>query len=87
MRDLNDLFYFAAVVEHQGFAPAARALNLPKSTLSRRVAGLEDRLGVRLIERSTRRFSVTEVGQEFYRHCQAVLAAFQHSGIRSLEFT
>jgi DNA-binding transcriptional LysR family regulator len=74
MRDLNDLFYFAAVVTHHGFAPASRALGVPKSNLSRRVARLEDRLGVRLIERSTRRFAVTEVGQEFYRHCQAVIA-------------
>ncbi len=73
MRDLNDLFYFAAVVDHHGFAPAARALDVPKSTLSRRVARLEDRLGVRLIERSTRRFSVTEVGQEFYQHCKAMI--------------
>ncbi len=74
MHDLNDLYFFASVVEHHGFAPAARALGLPKSSLSRRVARLEARLGVRLIERSTRRFSVTEVGQEFYRHCQAVVA-------------
>jgi DNA-binding transcriptional LysR family regulator len=54
MRDLNDLYYFAQVVEHQGFAPAGRALNMPKSKLSRRVALLEERLGVRLIHRSTR---------------------------------
>lgn len=73
MQDLNDLFYFVAVVDHAGFAPAARALNLPKSSLSRRVARLEDRLGVRLIERSTRRFAVTEVGREFHRHAQAAL--------------
>ena len=73
MQDLNDLYYFAAVVDHGGFAPAARALNLPKSSLSRRVARLEDRLGVRLIERSTRRFAVTEVGREFHRHAQAAV--------------
>jgi DNA-binding transcriptional LysR family regulator len=74
MHDLNDLYYFAMVADHHGFAPAARALGLPKSTLSRRVAKLEDRLGVRLIERSTRRFAVTEVGQAFYVHCKAVIA-------------
>jgi len=49
VQDLNDLYYFAAVVEHQGFASAARALSVPKSTLSRRVAQLEARLGVRLL--------------------------------------
>lgn len=73
MRDLNDLFFFAEVVEHGGFAPAGRALGIPKSKLSRRVAALEERLGVRLIQRSTRRFSVTEIGQEYYRHCRAML--------------
>lgn len=73
MQDLNDLYYFVKVVEHQGFAPAGRALNMPKSKLSRRVALLEERLGVRLLQRSTRRFAVTEIGQEYYRHCQAML--------------
>jgi DNA-binding transcriptional LysR family regulator len=73
MRDLNDLAFFAAVVRHGGFAAAARALRLPKSSLSRRVARLEEELGVRLIERSTRRFSVTAVGSDFYRRCQALL--------------
>src|SRR5882672_1234840 len=60
-QDLNDLFYFAQVVDHGGFAPAGRALGMPKSKLSRRIAQLEERLGVRLLQRSTRRFSVTEV--------------------------
>ena len=46
---------------------------MPKSKLSRRIALLEERLGVRLIQRSTRRFSVTEVGQDYYRHCKAML--------------
>jgi DNA-binding transcriptional LysR family regulator len=72
--DLNDLFYFAKVVEHKGFAPAGRALGIPKSKLSRRIALLEGRLGVRLIQRSTRRFSVTPVGQAYYAHCAAMLA-------------
>lgn len=73
MQDLNDLFFFVQVVDHGGFAPAARALGLPKSRLSRRIAILEERLGVRLIQRSTRRFAVTEIGQEYYRHCVAML--------------
>lgn len=73
MQDLNDLYYFAAVVEHGGFAPAGRALHIPKSKLSRRIALLEDRLGVRLLQRSSRHFSVTDLGNEFYRHCRAML--------------
>ena len=61
MQNLNDLDYFQ-VVDHGGFAPAARALALAKSKLNRRIAALEGRLGVRLIQRSTRQFSVNEVG-------------------------
>ena len=67
--DLNDLYYFCEIVRHGGIAAAERATREPKSKLSRRLANLEDRLGVRLVERSTRRFRVTEVGQTFYRHC------------------
>ncbi|MDH0303166.1 MULTISPECIES: LysR substrate-binding domain-containing protein [unclassified Pseudomonas] len=73
MFDLNDLYLYAKVVEHSGFAPAGRILGLPKSRLSRRVAKLEERLGVRLIQRSTRQFQVTEVGLEYYRHCLGML--------------
>jgi DNA-binding transcriptional LysR family regulator len=73
MLDLNDLYYFAQVVEHGGFAPAGRALGVPKSKLSRRIALLEERLGARLIQRSTRHFSVTESGQTFLAHCKAML--------------
>jgi DNA-binding transcriptional LysR family regulator len=73
MQDLNDLFYFAQVVDYGGFAAAGRALGIPKSKLSRRVALLEQRLGVRLLQRSTRHFSVTELGQSFLLHCKAML--------------
>lgn len=72
MEDLNDLYYFTQVVEHGGFAPAGRALDMPKSKLSRRIAKLEERLGVRLLQRSTRHFSVSEIGQAYYRHCVAM---------------
>jgi DNA-binding transcriptional LysR family regulator len=74
MHDLNDVQFFAAVVENQGFSAAARALNLPKSSVSRRIANLEARLGVRLIERSTRSLRLTEVGVSFYERCRAILA-------------
>lgn len=73
MQDLNDLYYYVKVVDHGGFAPAGRALGMPKSKLSRRIALLEERLGVRLIQRSTRHFSVTDIGQNYYAHCDAML--------------
>ena len=72
MQDLNDLRFFAEVVDQNGFAAAARKLGMPRSRLSRRIGLLEDRLGVKLIHRSTRRFTVTEVGREYYRHCVAM---------------
>ena len=72
MQDLNDLYYFAAVVDHGGFAAAERALGIPKSRLSRRVAELEVQLGVRLLQRTTRRLALTEVGEAYLRHCQAM---------------
>src|SRR4029077_2364396 len=73
MLALNDLYYFAQAVEKKGISAAARALNLPKSNVSRRILALEAALGVRLIQRTTRRFAVTDVGQEFYAHAVATL--------------
>lgn len=73
MQDLNDLYYFVQVVDHGGFANAARATGLQKSKLSRRIQHLEDRLGVRLLNRSSRRFSVTEIGRDYYERCVAML--------------
>ncbi|KQV43266.1 MULTISPECIES: LysR family transcriptional regulator [unclassified Rhizobium] len=75
MEDLNDLALFAAVVKHKGFSAAARCLNIPKSKLSKHVARLEQQLGVRLLERSTRKLRVTEIGQAFYERCETVLAS------------
>ena len=77
MQDLNDLYYFAMVVDHGGFAAAERALGIPKSRLSRRISQLETDLGVRLLQRSTRRFAVTDVGNSVYRHAQSMLAEAQ----------
>jgi DNA-binding transcriptional LysR family regulator len=77
MQDLNDLYYFAMVVDHGGFAAAERALGIPKSRLSRRITQLESELGVRLLQRSTRRFAVTDVGNSVYRHAQTMLAEAQ----------
>jgi len=73
VQDFNDLYYFAMVVDHGGFAAAERALGVPKSRLSRRISKLESDLGVRLLQRSTRRFAVTDVGLRVHRHAQTML--------------
>ncbi len=73
MDDFNDLVYFASVVKHQGFSAAARATGVEKTRLSRRIAVLEARLGVRLLQRSTRSIALTEAGQRFYAHCLAAV--------------
>lgn len=66
------MLFFAEVAERGGFAAAGRALGLPTSRLSRRVAELEGRLGVRLLQRTTRRVALTDVGAQYLRHCVAV---------------
>ena len=85
MQPLEGFYYFTQVVDHGGFARAARALGIPKSRLSRHVVALEARLNVRLLNRSTRRFAVTEVGQEVYRHATAMLAEAD-AALEAVEF-
>lgn len=70
MSDLNSLMIFAKVVEAESFAAAGRLLKMPTSTISRRVADLEEELGVRLIERSTRRLRLTDVGSELMEYAK-----------------
>lgn len=70
MTDLNALIIFARVAETQSFSEAARRLNMPTSTVSRKVADLEDQLGVRLIERSTRSMRLTDVGADILAEAQ-----------------
>lgn len=79
MQDLNDLMLYAAVVKHRGFTAAANTLGVPKSKISKRVAHLEEQLGVRLLERSTRKLRVTDIGQSFYERCEAVLAGVEEA--------
>ncbi|MGB0749557.1 MAG: LysR substrate-binding domain-containing protein [Magnetospiraceae bacterium] len=74
MADFNDMWLFAKVVEHGGFSAAGRSLDMPKSKLSRRVSRLEEALGVRLLQRSTRHLHLTDIGQAYYRHCAAMVA-------------
>ena len=85
MQPLDDFYYFAKVIEHGGYAKAARALDIPKSRLSRHVAALESRLGVRLVNRSTRRFVVTEVGQEVHKHAMAMVTEAD-AAVEAVEF-
>ncbi|WP_155156689.1 LysR substrate-binding domain-containing protein [Curvivirga aplysinae] len=73
MIDLNDYFYFVHVVEKEGFSAAARVLGIPKSRLSRHVSNLEARLDVKLIQRTSRQFKITEYGQLFYNHAKAMM--------------
>jgi DNA-binding transcriptional LysR family regulator len=73
MLDLNDFFYFVQVVDRGGFTAAGRTLRLPKSTLSHRIRQLEANLGVRLLNRTSRRFAMTDAGAEFYRHATEML--------------
>ncbi|MEJ0004030.1 MAG: LysR substrate-binding domain-containing protein [Pararobbsia sp.] len=72
-QDLNDLMYFSQIVDHGGFSAAERVLGVSKSRLSRRLSDLEAKLGVRLLQRSTRRLALTEAGRVFYEHCSAML--------------
>ena len=73
MLDLNDFYYFVQVVDRGGFTAAGRALRVPKSTLSHRIQQLEAGLGARLLNRTTRRFGMTDAGTEFYRHALGML--------------
>jgi DNA-binding transcriptional LysR family regulator len=72
MQDLNDLYYFVQVVDHGGFAPAGRALGMPKSKLSRRIACSKSAWACACCS-ARRGISVTDVGQTFYEHCKAML--------------
>ena len=72
--DLNDILVFTKVVETRSFTGAAEQLGLPKSTVSRKLAQLEERLGVRLVQRTTRKLALTEIGQTFYDRCAQIVA-------------
>jgi DNA-binding transcriptional LysR family regulator len=73
-KDLNNLYFFARVVDLGSYTAAAEALGLQTSKLSRRIGALESELGVRLLNRTTRKLSLTEAGKTFHRHCVALIA-------------
>src|ERR1700674_345838 len=79
MLDLNDLFYFVQIVDRGGFTAAGRSLGMPKSTLSYRLQQLEAALGVRLLNRTSRHFGLTQAGEEFYRHALLMVRAAEEA--------
>ena len=77
INDLNNLVFFAKVVDAGSYSAAAEVLGLQTSKLSRRISTLEAELGVRLLNRTTRKLSLTEIGKTFYGHCLALIAEAQ----------
>jgi DNA-binding transcriptional LysR family regulator len=77
INDLNNLVFFAKVVDAGSYTAAAEALGMQTSKLSRRISALEAELGVRLLNRTTRKLSLTEIGKTFYGHCVALIAEAQ----------
>ena len=77
--DLNELLVFARVVQAGSFIAAARALGMPKSTVSRKVADLEERLDTRLLQRTTRKLSLTDAGRILYDHCTRIVSEVENA--------
>ncbi|CAN5891392.1 LysR family transcriptional regulator [soil metagenome] len=75
--DLNDIVVFTKVAETKSFTGAAEQLGLPKSTVSRKLAQLEERLGVRLVQRTTRKLALTEIGEAYYERAARIVADLQ----------
>ncbi len=74
MADLNDIAVFVKVAQFMSFSRAARALGMPVSTVSRKVASLENQLGVTLMQRTTRKLSLTAQGRAYYNQCSEPLS-------------
>lgn len=79
MSYLNEIQIFAAIVERGSFIAASNVLQIPKTTVSRKVEELEARLGVRLLHRTTRKMSLTEAGQAYYEHCERIIAEIEEA--------
>ena len=77
--DLNEIVVFARVVEDGSFTAAARHLGMPKSTVSRKVSDLEQRLGARLLQRTTRRLHLTDVGHTYYQYARRVVGEVEEA--------
>lgn len=83
--DLNEMAIFVHVVESGSFTGAAKALSLPKSTVSRKITQLEERLGVRLIQRTTRSLSLTDTGSAYHAQCARILSDIEEANIAVTE--
>ena len=79
MDQQGEMAVFVRVVEHESFSSAARALKLTPSAVSKLIGRLEDRLGARLLNRTTRRLSMTEEGHAFYQRCVPILSAIDEA--------
>jgi LysR family transcriptional regulator, regulator for bpeEF and oprC len=86
-RDLNDTLVFVKVVQHGSITAAARALDLPKTTVSRKLRTLEDRLGARLLNRTTRKLALTEAGTVYFEHSRKIASELEEaeSAVHQLE--
>jgi DNA-binding transcriptional LysR family regulator len=78
--DLNEIVVFARVAQTGGLSAAARLLGMPKSTVSRKLAQLEERVGARLIQRTTRKLGLTDAGRIYYQHAARIVAEIEEAG-------
>jgi len=81
MAGLNEIEFFVLVAQTRSFTLSAKRLRVPKSSVSRAIARLEDRLGVQLIERTTRSVRLTEIGGVYLTHCQRVMEEAEQADI------
>lgn len=85
MIDLNEVAVFIKVIETGSFSGAARALGTPRATVSRKVSQLESSLGVRLLQRTTRKLNLTESGRDYYLKCSSALSEIEHANLAVTE--
>lgn len=83
--DLNSLRLFYDVVNAQSITRAASTLNMPKSTISRKLAQLEQQMGTILLKKGQRQLTTTEIGASFYEHCRRVVEEVEHAGLDTLK--
>ena len=76
-RDMNDTLVFVRVVQEGSFTAAARALQIPKTTVSRRVYELEKYMGAQLLRRTTRKLSLTEAGAIYFEQCRSIASTLE----------
>src|SRR5258706_16255119 len=87
--DLSEILVFARVVQSGGFTAAAKQLGMPKSTVSRKVSGLEERLKAQLLQRTTRKLSLTDAGRTYYDYSARIAAELEEAerAVSSLQAT